>query len=167
MMQCLSLWKCFLWIQSIRPCFLAGGRKLIWFLFIKKPEKYIVNNCKPVLLLPVASKIFEKAIYHNLLNYSEHENLLSINQSGFRANDSCINQLISITHETYCAFSCVWHQGLLLEFESFGIHGKLLSLLKDYLSNRFQRVLLNGQESSWFPIKAGVPAGPSLDLCCF
>ena len=48
-------------------------------------------------LLPIASKIFEKAIYHNLLNYIERENLLNINQSGFRANDSCINQLISIT----------------------------------------------------------------------
>ena len=82
-------------------------------------------------LLPIASKIFEKAIYHNLLNYIERENLLNINQSGFRANDSCINQLISITHEIYRAFNCnpslevrgifldlskafdkVWHQGL-------------------------------------------------------
>ena len=72
----------------------------------KKTEKYIVNNYRPVLLLPVASKIFEKAIYHNLLNYIERENLLSINQSGFRANDSCINQLISITHEIYRAFNC-------------------------------------------------------------
>ena len=129
-------------------------------------------------LLPVASKIFEKAIYHNLLNYIERENLLSINQSGFRANDSCINQLISITHEIYHAFNCnpslevrgifldlskafdkVWHQGLLFKLESFGIRGKLLNLLEDYLSNRFQKVLLNGQESSWLPIKARVPQG--------
>ena len=57
-------------------------------------------------LLPLASKIFEKAIYHNLLNYIERENLRNINQSGFRANDSCINQLISITHEIYRAFNC-------------------------------------------------------------
>ena len=107
-------------------------------------------------LLPIASKIFEKAIYHNLLNYIERENLLNINQSGFRANDSCINQLISITHEIYRAFNCnpslevrgifldlskafdkVWHQGLLFKLESFGIRGKLLNLLEDYLSNRF------------------------------
>ena len=118
-------------------------------------------------LLPVASKIFEKAIYHNLLNYIERENLLNINQSGFRANDSCINQLISITHEIYRAFNCnpslevrgiflelskafdkVWHQGLLFKFESFGIRGKFLNLLKDFLSNKFQRVLLHGQEST-------------------
>ena len=61
----------------------------------KNNEKYIVNNYRPVSLLPVASKIFEKAIYNNLLNYIERENLLSINQSNFHASDSCINQLIS------------------------------------------------------------------------
>ena len=47
-------------------------------------------------LFPIATKIFENAIDHNLLNYIEHENLLNINQSGFCANDSCINHLISI-----------------------------------------------------------------------
>ena len=107
-------------------------------------------------LLPVASKNFEKAIYHNLLTYIERENLLNINQSGFRANDSCINQLISITQEIYCAFNCnpslevrgiflhlskafdkLWHQGLLFKLEAFGFRGKLLNLLEDYLSNRF------------------------------
>ena len=81
----------------------------------------------------------------------ERENLLNINQSGFRANDSCINQLISITHEIYRAFNCspslevrgifldltkafdkVWHQGLLFIFESFGIRGKLLNFLEDF-----------------------------------
>ena len=152
----------------------------------KKNEKYTVNDYRPVLLLPIASKIFEKAIYQNLLNYIEHENLLNINQSGCRSNEGCINQLISITHEIYCAFNCnpllevksvfldlskafdkVWHQGLLFKLESFGIRGKLLSLLEDYLSNRFQRIILNGQESSWLPIKARVPQGSILEPLLF
>ena len=68
------------------------------------------------------------------------------------------------------AFDKVWHQGLLLKFGSFGIRGKLLNLLKDYLCNRFQRVLLNGQGFSWLPIKAGAPQGsipgPLLFLIC-
>ena len=120
------------------------------------------------------------------MNYIEHENLLNINQPGFRANDSGINQLISITHEIYRAFNCnpslkvrgiflelfkafdkFWHQGLLFKLESFGIRGKLLNLLEDYLSNRFQRVLLNGKESIWLPIKAGVPQGSMLGPLLF
>ena len=110
MMQLLILWKYFLWIQSIRPCFLADGKKLMWVLFQKKNIYiyiyiYIVDNYRPVSLLPIASKIFEKAVYHSLLNYFECENLLNINQSGFCANDSCINQLISITCEVYRAFN--------------------------------------------------------------
>ena len=68
------------------------------------------------------------------------------------------------------AFDKVWHQGLLFKLGSFGIRGKLLNLLKDYLCDRFQRVLLNGQGSSWLPIKAGAPQGsipgPLLFLIC-
>ena len=60
------------------------------------------------------------------------------------------------------AFDKVWHQALLFKLKSFGIRGKLLNLLKDYISNRFQRVLLNCQEYSWLPIKAGVPQGSIL-----
>ena len=65
------------------------------------------------------------------------------------------------------AFHEFWHQGLLSKLESSGICGKLLNLLEDYLSNSFQRVLLNGQESSWLPIKGGVPQGSFLGTLLF
>ena len=51
----------------------------------KKLKKYIVNNYRLVSLLPVVSKIFENAIYNNILNYIEPKNLLNIDQSSFRA----------------------------------------------------------------------------------
>ena len=65
------------------------------------------------------------------------------------------------------AFDKVSHQGLLFKLGSFGICGKLLNPFENYLSNRFQRVLLNGQESNWFPIKAGVPQGSILGPLLF
>ena len=90
-------------------------------------------------------------------------------------------QLLSITHEIYTSFDCnpslevrgvfldiskafdkVWHKGLIYKLQSVGISGNLLNLITSFLDNRFQRVLLNGQESGWLPIKAGVPQGSIL-----
>ena len=53
------------------------------------------------------------------------------------------------------AFDKVWHEGLLFKLRSMGISGELYNLLGNYLSDRFQRVILNGQTSSWRPVIAG------------
>ena len=51
----------------------------------------------------------------------------------------------------------VWHDGLVYKLKAFGTRGKILSLFKDFLSNRTQYVALNGQYSEWKDVKAGVP----------
>ena len=60
------------------------------------------------------------------------------------------------------AFGRVWHEGLIYKINSVGISGPLLKLIESFLSNRYQRVLLNGQSSTWLPIIAGVPQGSIL-----
>ena len=64
----------------------------------KKGDKQNIKNCRPFSLLPICSKIFERIIYDNMLKYFLDNNLISPKQSGFRPGDSCINQLLSITH---------------------------------------------------------------------
>ena len=103
------------------------------------------------------------------------------NQSGFRSGDSCVSQLISITHEIYKkfdgnpsletrgvfldmskAFDKVWHKGLLFKLKCYGVEGDFYNILANYLQERKQRVVLNGKSSSWLDVNAGVPEGSVL-----
>ena len=56
---------------------------------------------------------------------------------------------------------------MIFKIKSFGISSDLLELIKNFLSNRFQRVVLNGQTSEWEKINAGVPQGSILGLLFF
>ena len=68
---------------------------------LKKGGKQVINNYRPVSLLPICGKIFEKLIFNSLF---EKYKLLLAHQSGFGANDSCVAQLLSIVHNIYTAF---------------------------------------------------------------
>ena len=151
------------------------GKREILYQFIKKNSKQLVNNYRPVSLLPICSKIFEKIIFNSIFNFMIQNNLLNSCQSGFRPNDSCINQLKSITHNIYRAFNAnpslevrgafldlskafdkVWDAGLLCKLKNNGINGNALQLIESFLHNTRQRVVLNGQFSSWLSVRAGV-----------
>ena len=60
-----------------------------------------------------------------------------------------------------------WHKGLIYKLRQYGFTGNLLTLFTDFLSNRKQRVVLNGQHSSWADIKAGIPQGSILGPLLF
>ena len=63
-----------------------------------------LKNYRPISLLPICAKNFERLIYNDLFIFFTDNNLISPNQSGFRPGDSCVNQLIAITHEICKSF---------------------------------------------------------------
>ena len=144
----------------------------------KKNDKQIVSNYRAVSLLPICSKVFERRIFNELFKFFEDKNLLFKHQSCFHLGDSCIYQLLAITHDslTHDCFDCnptletrgvflgiskafdrVWHDGLLFKLKQNGVSGNLFQLSKSFMSGRFQRVLLNGQTSDWETAQAVVP----------
>ena len=65
------------------------------------------------------------------------------------------------------AFDKVWHEGLIFKLKQNGIDGKLLGLFESYLCKRKQCVVINGSESVWGKIDAGVPQGSVLGPLLF
>ena len=74
----------------------------------KTDDKQNVKNYRPVSLLPIFGKVFERLIYKEMYSFFIENDLISSNQSGFKQGDSCINQLLSITHEIYYIKRCVF-----------------------------------------------------------
>ena len=70
----------------------------------KKEDKSLLKDYRPISLLPIFSKIFERVIYNFLFNKFQSNKHFTSSQSGFLPGDSCIAQLLSIIHEIQTAF---------------------------------------------------------------
>ena len=146
-----------------------------------------MKNYHPVSLLPLYGQILERLMLNEMFEFFMENKLISTSQPGFKADDSCINQLLSITHEIYSsfdeglevrsvfldtlkAFDKVWHDGIIFKLTQNGISGNLLNLLRDFLNERKQRVVIIVNFSTWKNVSAGVSQssilGPLLFLIC-
>ena len=131
---------------------------------LRKNNKQELKNYRPISLLPVSTKMFERLLYESMFKFFTDNNLISQNQSGFKPGDSSTNQLLSITYQIYkwfddghevrslfldmCkAFDKVWHRGLIFKLKQNGISGNLLNAFTDFWKLRKQKVVLNGQLS--------------------
>lgn len=151
----------------------------------KKGNRQDPTNYRPIALTNQLAKIFEKLIFVRLNTHLSNINFLSECQSGFRKNDSTVQQLIKLVHDIaksldkheetksiYLdiskAFVKVWHSGLLHKMENLcGIQGLTLKFFKSYLSGRVQKVVMENMSSGLKRTTAGVPQGSILGPLLF
>ena len=148
----------------------------------KKDETTDKENYRPISILPLFSKIFERVIYDQLNAYIETSlnNLLcgfrkahSTQHALFRLIQAWQNELDksgfvgTILMDLSKAYDCLPHDLLIAKFEAYGIDRSGLNLLYNYLSNRKQRTKINSCYSDWFEIIRGVPQGSILGPLLF
>ena len=125
-------------------CIHVIGKRLISCQFTKRVKNK--PNYRPVSLLAICSKMFERHLYNEIFVFFLDKGLFSANQSGFKPGDSCINQLLTITHSIYRSFDNgyevrsvfldisksfdkVWHDGLIIfQLQANGISGNVLKV---------------------------------------
>ena len=159
-------------------------KKAIVMPLYKKDEKHFPSNYRPISLLSCVGKVFERIIFKNIHNFLLDHSLIYDMQSGFLPNHSTVYQLLEIFHNicisreekkhtglVFCdvskAFDRVWHRGLIYKLKHYGIGGKLLDLLENYISDRHQCVFINASLSDTLFTNAGVPQGSVLGPIMF
>ena len=150
----------------------------------KKGNATVVVNYRPICILPLINKIFEKIIYSRLDQFVTSENILSKNQFGFRKKKDTQQATLKLIYYvldnyllgniTACifldfskAFDTIDRDLLLQKLDRYGIRGGCYNLIKDYLRSRKQYTVIDGACSSISDSKLGVPQGSCLGPLLF
>ena len=150
----------------------------------KEKETYLLNNYRPISILPSVSKVFEKIMYKQIYDHFTNYNLFFKSQYGFRSGHSTEFALLEITDriikdmdknkypvniymDLSKAFDTLNHQILLSKLSHYGFRNKSLDLMKNYLNNRKQYVEYNSATSELLNITHGVPQGSILGPLLF
>ena len=150
----------------------------------KKGDASLHNNYRPISILSAVSKVVEKAIFKHTFNFIRDNNLIHTLQSGFMPGHSTTHQLVHLYHvfsgalgnkqkerlvfgDISKAFARVGHAGVIHKVKNLGIAGELNSWFSSYLSEREQRVVLDGFTSPYGGLQAGVPQGSVLGPILF
>lgn len=156
----------------VHPIYKGGG------------DQSSVGNYRPISVLNILSKILEKVLNKRLLDYLEHEKILSDNQYGFRKGKSTEDAVLRLTEtvsrvldkKKKCAgifidlkkaFDTVSIPLLLKKLEDVGVRGTALNIFSDYLTNRTQCVKINNITSESTQLSYGVPQGSVLGPTLF
>ena len=118
----------------------------------------------------------ERLIHKRIMKFLMDLNLLCDNQHDFRQFRSCVTQLLQLLHDWFGtldkqrsvdvifldfakAFDKVSHAHLLIKLQRYGIKGQILNWIRDFLTFRKQRVVIEGHSSDWSNVTSGVPQG--------
>ena len=146
---------------------------------LKKDDPLNPKNYRPVALLPVLSKILERAVFQQLVGYLDHNGILHPNHHGSRKGHSTATALIQMYDvwtkavdevnmvgvmmiDLSAAFDMVDHGILLAKLEILGLDLQALQWVDSYLAGRTQCVCVDGQLSPLMDVKYGVPQGSVL-----
>jgi hypothetical protein len=155
----------------------------------KKGSTKEMGNYRRISLLTAFSKILEKLIYNRLYSYFVKTGLVSEDQLGFRKNISTHSATIVLLNliltafdnnkyvgglfcDIHKAFDSVHHELLFVKLEYYGIKGIVNKLIRSYLKNRYQKVVITNNmnikaSSTWELVRYGVPQGSVLGPLLF
>ena len=150
----------------------------------KSGDKNDVSNYRPISVLPILSKIIERAVHNQLYHYLCSKNILSDSQSGFRSNHSTTTTLLDVQDyilknmdegfvtgviflDLKKAFDTVNHEILINKLAKCGIKDTELDWFKSYLYNRSQAVHVNSFLSDFKCYNTGIPQGSILGPLLF
>ena len=141
------------------------------------------ENCLPKSITPILSKVYEKFVSHKHSSFCKKFVFLPAAQFAHRKGLGCTDALLTISHhlqksldarmESYisqldfsAAFDWVSHSDLLFKLKFIVVGGSVLSICREFLFNRRQRVMVDGVTSEWIPIVSGVRQGSVWVLFC-
>ena len=151
---------------------------------LKKDDPLVPKNYRPVAILCIISKVIERAIFMQIVEYMNENDFFHPNHHGFRGNHSTSTAMVQMYDswvqavdkgelsgvcmlDMSAAFDVVDHDILVEKLKLYGFDELAVKWMKNYLSGRTQAVYIDGFLSSFLPVDVGVPQGSILGPLCY